>query len=123
MLRPPPCSTRTDTLFPDSTLFLPLRGDCRGLINTASHQRRPLLVRGEGLSRVLSRHRAGEDTRVSSGRHRLLGGRRINPGSSLTAPRGRCRSEEHTSELQSLLRIAYAVVCLKKKTTKPNSTY
>src|SRR3546814_7573428 len=33
--------------------------------------------------------------------------------------RARCRSEEHTSELQSLMRISYAVFCLKKKTNKP----
>src|SRR3546814_3251815 len=39
---------------------------------------------------------------------------------NIQLPRDLCRSEEHTSELQSLMRISYAVFCLKKKTYKPN---
>src|SRR3546814_11643088 len=70
MIRRPPRSTRTDTLFPYTTLFRSRGGD-------ADLQRR-----GRGAAR--RRQRAG-------------------------------RSEEHTSELQSLMRISYAVFCLKKK--------
>src|SRR3546814_1496678 len=41
----------------------------------------------------------------------------------ITSPQSPCRSEEHTSELQSLMRISYAVFCLKKKTTTKNQLY
>src|SRR3546814_14349694 len=86
MIRRPPRSTRTDTLFPYTTLF---RSPGRGL----------RAARQEG-----SRRRAGQS-------HRRDGNRR-GPGQ---AGRGDHRSEEHTSELQSLMRISYAVFCLKKQ--------
>src|SRR3546814_4288151 len=79
MIRRPPRSTRTDTLFPYTTLF-----------------RSP--VRAENVARF--------PHQLPPPRH---------------APRDRRaepRSEEHTSELQSLMRISYAVFCLKKKNTK-----
>src|SRR3546814_19150052 len=89
MIRRPPRSTRTDTLFPYTTLFR--SPACRhsshasaaavSPIGTAIHLRK-VAIHGPG--------------------------------------RGR-RSEEHTSELQSLMRISYAVFCLKKKTKKHNS--
>src|SRR6056297_4350306 len=75
MIRRPPRSTRTDTLFPYTTLF------------------RSPAVAGRPLERGLQIICAGE-------------------GPSPASPR---RSEEHTSELQSLRRISYAVFCLKKK--------
>src|SRR3546814_13728244 len=86
MIRRPPRSTRTDTLFPYTTLFRSLNG-----------------VNAESIA--------------SAGAHvdnSVLGQSNTN---SLV---GRTRSEEHTSELQSLMRISYAVFCLKKKkyTTK-----
>src|SRR3546814_2789680 len=77
MIRRPPRSTRTDTLFPYTTLFRSAAPDAGG--NAHPH-------------------------------------RRLHPDV-------RNRSEEHTSELQSLMRISYAVFCLKKKknrTTKTN---
>src|SRR3546814_14351006 len=77
MIRRPPRSTRTDTLFPYTTLFQSLDGA-------------PPLV---GMVPAL----------LGSGHEQ----RRI--------PRRRARSEEHTSELQSLMRTSYAVFCLKKK--------
>src|SRR3546814_11181976 len=80
MIRRPPRSTRTDTLFPYTTLFRSL-------------QRALLRPRGDG--------------RAVGYAHR---NRR-----SLAAGHGKLRSEEHTSELQSLMRISYAVFCLKKK--------
>src|SRR3546814_5314301 len=76
MIRRPPRSTRTDTLFPYTTLF-----------------------RSVGLQA------AGEQRHEGDGQGALAGQ----------------RSEEHTSELQSLMRISYAVFCLKKKKKKNNN--
>src|SRR3546814_14235344 len=77
MIRRPPRSTRTDTLFPYTTLFR----SCRGAV-CDSYLERPLL------------------------------------GNRSSLPARKPRSEEHTSELQSLMRISYAVFCLKKKKRK-----
>src|SRR3546814_1059010 len=82
MIRRPPRSTRTDTLFPYTTLF-------------RSPGRR--------------RSSAGAGRPAPGGDAARPGGR--DPGGAVV-PR---RSEEHTSELQSLMRISYAVFCLKKK--------
>src|SRR3546814_2737832 len=88
MIRRPPRSTRTDTLFPYTTLFRSRALYRRG----GNHHRGP-------------RDRAAAAHRCRSGaRHGRAAGAR--PGD---------RSEEHTSELQSLMRISYAVFCLKKK--------
>src|SRR3546814_2928678 len=98
MIRRPPRSTRTDTLFPYTTLF-------RSIARTAHHQlprQRHGRVCGE---------RDGQDRR-----HRRYFLRRAGLRGH---PAGGIRSEEHTSELQSLMRISYAVFCLKKK--KKNS--
>src|SRR3546814_8388551 len=94
MIRRPPRSTRTDTLFPYTTLFRsPLVDDA------------PEAVRdGE--------RRAGGDQQRGSGDSDPPG---IADG--MPPDHGEVRSEEHTSELQSLMRISYAVFCLKKKTT------
>src|SRR3546814_9704081 len=100
MIRRPPRSTRTDTLFPYTTLFRSRRH--------ARHDERPphrprLCDREiRGAARAAGRG-AGAD-----GRQRRQCARRA----------GRGRSEEHTSELQSLMRISYAVFCLKKKKTQ-----
>src|SRR3546814_19417140 len=75
MIRRPPRSTRTDTLFPYTTLF-----------------------RSSWAASAWARKRCSRSIRASY------------------TPR---RSEEHTSELQSLMRISYAVFCLKKKTRQP----
>src|SRR3546814_6404615 len=91
MIRPPPRSTRTDTLFPYTTLF-------------RSHARRPHR-RGAGAG--------GGDPRSRIARARGLGQARLFHGDRRGEIPG--RSEEHTSELQSLMRISYAVFCLKKK--------
>src|SRR3546814_5557686 len=79
MIRRPPRSTRTDTLFPYTTLFR-------------------------------SGHRAGDHRRHAAG-----GGRAVRAGAQPARHRPDPRSEEHTSELQSLMRSSYAVFCLKKK--------
>src|SRR3546814_1828263 len=109
MIRPPPRSTRTDTLFPYTTLF---RSDVFADTPAAETWRR--------------------DVDFGCTANRLaVGGRLLDlrtPGASyddvflaLHGPhQGDNRSEEHTSELQSLMRISYAVFCLKKKTTRHN---
>src|SRR3546814_5509069 len=103
MIRRPPISTRTDTLFPYTTLFRSaLQG--RPVGDLPDHVAQP----GQ---RLLDRHDA-------AARHPH--GQRL--ARTLAGAEFRIRSEEHTSELQSLMRISYAVFCLKKKkyTTKTN---
>src|SRR3546814_5253077 len=99
MIRRPPRSTRTDTLFPYTTLFRSL-------------PRRPGPLRGAGGS-----HAHGGQPRT------LMAV--APPIPTLDTIRSKVesneRSEEHTSELQSLMRISYAVFCLKKK-NKPKES-
>src|SRR3546814_1906516 len=90
MLRRPPRSTRTDTLFPDTTLF---RSRFAVTCASSRHRRVPAA-------------RIGSDTPAPPTRSA-----RSRPSISGASP----RSEEHTSELQSLMRNSYAVFCLKKK--------
>src|SRR3546814_4345970 len=89
----PPRSTRTDTLFPYTTLFRswpPARNRPAGQLRAAAEPCR--------------------------------GGRHHRQGSALGLRQPLCaRSEEHTSELQSLMRISYAVFCLKKKKNDSNN--
>src|SRR3546814_8118551 len=102
MIRRPPRSTRTDTLFPYTTLF---RSPAWAAIGSCI--RNPVTFRA-GCDRF--RNSAGTVVRPEtdhSGWESALG--------IQASPRTR-RSEEHTSELQSLMRISYAVFCLKKKT-------
>src|SRR3546814_4389228 len=106
MIRRPPRSTRTDTLFPYTTLFRghedPLqRHPPREDVGVDDDERRR--AAGAGVLRRRRRGAGGEPgpaQRDHPERH----------------PQG--RSEEHTSELQSLMRISYAVFCLKKKKIK-----
>src|SRR3546814_3553556 len=84
MIRRPPRSTRTDTLFPYTTLF-------------RSRVPRPPVLPDEQVQDLRGRFRLGRRRPV--------------------------RSEEHTSELQSLMRISYAVFCLKKKKTKKDQQH
>src|SRR3546814_8718421 len=122
MIRRPPRSTRTDTLFPYTTLFR-----AAGHRQTRGHAAEQF--RGEGTAAVQlpvtgndpATHRATpvkRHARIADGAPKALWGR-LQPRAFLP-----WRSEEHTSELQSLMRISYAVFCLKtKKTiTQPNTT-
>src|SRR3546814_2041234 len=101
MIRRPPRSTRTDTLFPYTTLFRstgndadpPLQGD--GALTCGGFS----TMRGRRCGRA------------------IMHGRKREPGQPW-----RQRSEEHTSELQSLMRISYAVFCLKKKLLRRKPT-
>src|SRR3546814_4143024 len=109
MLRRPPRSTRTDTLFPYTTLF-------------RSGERRP--PRGIGqrilLHRIIVAHRPqGGIAAIEA--VIMIGGQGDGAGAAIRNG-DRVRSEEHTSELQSLMRISYAVFCLKKKNTKHTDT-
>src|SRR3546814_3068867 len=85
MIRRPPRSTLTDTLFPYTTLFRSL---------------------------AISRDRSARRVHLRGG-----DGRRVRTAVAALRRGTRDRSEEHTSELQSLMRISYAVFCLKKKKT------
>src|SRR3546814_1755328 len=107
MIRRPPRATRTDTLFPYTTLF---RSRVRDWGSTAPSLRRRNRARGRARSKARASRRASTLRRgAASPRPRE---RRCR--------RSRGRSEEHTSELQSLMRISYAVFCLKKKKTNHN---
>src|SRR3546814_6571430 len=102
MIRRPPRSTRTDTLFPYTTLFRSAHqraGDRRALRHAARKLAREGIDEG-GEADILDRF---GDARV------LLGRRQVEKREAHVL-----RSEEHTSELQSLMRISYAVFCLKK---------
>src|SRR3546814_2725174 len=99
MIRRPPSSTRTDTLFPYTTLF-------------RSYGAAPDILKSRIIAEEFSR------ARLPSGL--------ANQGISMLVPtllelgtdEQKRRSEEHTSELQSLMRISYAVFCLKKNNKK-----
>src|SRR3546814_9760695 len=89
MIRRPPRSTRTDTLFPYTTLFRSPCEDCGGY-----------RLKPEAMAVKIQKLHIGQLTEMS-----------ITHVLSWFQD----RSEEHTSELQSLMRISYAVFCLKKK--------
>src|SRR3546814_9547558 len=112
MIRRPPRSTRTDTLFPYTTLFRSIDGPGKDFValclecgNTFAGDRRLVDLALAGDNPAVERHFVSwpdDDTRAD----RHLGRRDVA-----------LRSEEHTSELQSLMRNSYAVFCLKKKNT------
>src|SRR3546814_1911546 len=114
MIRRPPRSTRTDTLFPYTTLFRSRGPDDPGDIRAGRKGRR------DYLSEVTAAHLASA---FSLPPLNMLAAMKP-PTTTTTKPavaRPR-RSEEHTSELQSLMRISYAVFCLKKKKTNTTTT-
>src|SRR3546814_5154496 len=96
MIRRPPRSTRTDTLFPYTTLFRST------LVCVATSRGMNSLALGDDMA-------TGLGERVA--RTRMV----ASAGAVLLCAAATARSEEHTSELQSLMRISYAVFCLKKK--------
>src|SRR3546814_9984813 len=110
MLRRPPRSTRTDTLFPYTTLF-----------RSVANGKAPFVIRDE--SRLFDRRVvlgvfvAGNDLIIHAAQHVIADIVRLDISGDTLG-----RSEEHTSELQSLMRISYAVFCLKKKKQIKQST-
>src|SRR3546814_12657360 len=101
MIRRPPRSTRTDTLFPYTTLFRSPGHDAPARTVRRARYRR------QGGDRRNAASRAAMARRMQAARHLV--------SADLSQACRRARSEEHTSELQSLMRISYAVFCLKKK--------
>src|SRR3546814_9013680 len=113
MIRRPPRSTRTDTLFPYTTLF---RSQSRAGCG-AEHR-----FRRGGSSEAMD-CTGGPSGLIVFRPHRFIGSTVYQrPGTGArtggTSHSSEGRSEEHTSELQSLMRISYAVFCLKKKKNK-----
>src|SRR3546814_3981147 len=108
MIRRPPRSTRTDTLFPYTTLFRSLDANDRRL---------------DRLRENLARTRLAAEIVVADALawqpDALFDAILLDAPCTAT---GTARSEEHTSELQSLMRISYAVFCLKKKKKKKKNT-
>src|SRR3546814_18028351 len=100
IIRRPPRSTRTDTLFPYTTLFR-----SRPLRRRKANGGDDLVLLQRGVEH------SGEE---------VVGGDLPAVGYDGGAEGKASRSEEHTSELQSLMRISYAVFCLKKKTQRHN---
>src|SRR3546814_4966918 len=114
MIRRPPRPKRTDTLFPYTTLFRSgLR--MRGVTLTALAAIAALSVSGAALAQKLPDQLTWTAYDVGSGGYNQA----VAIGNALKNKMGvTLRSEEHTSELQSLMRISYAVFCLKKKKKK-----
>src|SRR3546814_2755510 len=125
MIRLPPRSTRTDTLFPYTTLFR------SGVAHRLTAPHFPLQPTRTCENPCRECYETCHCRVACQGKdHREISGRRISrprilwsrPRSSRQGRLGRSRrrfrdrSEEHTSELQSLMRISYAVFCLQKKT-------
>src|SRR3546814_14180268 len=102
MIRRPPRSTRTDTLFPYTTLFRSQRFE--------QHQE----FAETGF------HASGADGEEEGEEHDVGSGQDLWHCSAVPCA---SRSEEHTSELQSLMRISYAVFCLKKKKQKTQTSH
>src|SRR3546814_7461375 len=112
MIRRPPRSTRTDTLFPYTTLFR-----SRDLIAYTKQAQSFGLTSKTTLGHAMIMNfvvnATGDATKGIWGN--------MGYGSMIDTPMNKAfvaRSEEHTSELQSLMRISYAVFCLKKKITQ-----
>src|SRR3546814_1103733 len=114
MLRRPPRPTRTDTLFPDTTLFRSSRSrrtSRRGAVGARSQ--------GRGTRHLEPCAQPESGSSGADRNHAASGALSVLRIARLTVMRRHLlrvsRSEEHTSELQSLMRISYAVFCLKKK--------
>src|SRR3546814_5784382 len=138
MLLLPPRSTRTDTLVPYTTLFRslsqrwlqrrvvhPLRqlrdqgGEQRGAGHASrTHELDDLRQGIAALRRRMDEANHSADERVRASASEVV----QQSAQARAAAKGKSRSEEHTSELQSLMRISYAVFCLKKKNKKTTKT-
>src|SRR3546814_8033608 len=126
MIRLPPRSTRTDTLFPYTTLFRSSRrrGAYRSRVSVPACLRAQVHVPEVAVDKSVASASTVQMAMSKSSRLRPA-----RPPTTVQSPTRlleqvqrrsmtRSRSEEHTSELQSLMRISYAVFCLKKKKKK-----
>src|SRR3546814_9036066 len=113
MIRRPPRSTRTDTLCPYTTLFrsIPVNAINFSSAPRSLYSRPTALISGAAAAVISFKGSIG-----------MVIGRRVRP-KRLNSAHDAARSEEHTSELQSLMRISYAVFCLKKKNTYNDSQH
>src|SRR3546814_2443830 len=111
MIRRPPRSTRTDTLFPYTTLFRSTFISTFASPQNAEEKEIKILTTKKEQEELNEELQAG--TEATSGENKA----EETTASPEAAAEGQ-RSEEHTSELQSLMRISYAVFCLKKKKYK-----
>src|SRR3546814_10179303 len=121
MIRRPPRSTRTDTLFPYTTLFRSAAAPAE-----VDLPRRPPQRRGveQQVERPVHLRVIEQPAQRALGAEARRGGRRDPHRAGPCVQEVRGRSEEHTSALPSLMRISYAVFCLKKKTKRSReSTY
>src|SRR3546814_946264 len=124
MLRRPPRSTRTDTLFPDTTLFRSGLNVAAAEVVTVKKRRPATLIGGGAVERLAEEIRLREigvvvvDAALTPVQQRNLERAwdcKVIDRTGLILEIFGERSEEHTSELQSLMRISSAVFCLKKK--------
>src|SRR3546814_8117990 len=109
MIRRPPSSTRTDTLVPYTTLFRSGRHEDAGMV----HQRIQRFHHHDQSVRFIDFRSAAQHIDHARG---------LDLDRQLAVHEAGDRSEEHTSELQSLMRNSYAVFCLKKKNKNKYST-
>src|SRR3546814_6342738 len=130
----PPLPTRTATLFPYTTLFRSVSGAAGRNVDT-----RPALIDDVASISVALAARDAEVRRLAASAEKLTGtlaerdeqlAQLVDTSDGFLAELAALagdlrvhRSEEHTSELQSLMRISYAVFCLKKKNTHTNALY
>src|SRR3546814_9428165 len=116
MFRRPPVTTRTDTLCPHTTLF---RSSAQSLSGVPSNTERGFI--DAEFQQLRQEITAIAQTTRFNGDSLLDGtGQTVQTFFVGSEAGDNIRSEEHTSELQSLMRISYAVFCLKKKTKKPS---
>src|SRR3546814_5075721 len=127
MIRRPPGSTRTATLFPYTPLFRSRADPLRAVERTTAggHLRHPHIRRGRVRGGASADGQGVAPAANRPAAHPARSGQRRSARQGAAPPlsgAGQRRSEEHTSELQSLMRISYAVFCLKKKKTKYTNT-
>src|SRR3546814_10312618 len=117
MIRRPPRSTRTDTPFPYTSLFRSVH--CRELRKLGDDVVRRM---EQDASMGLAEH-GGVVVGIARGNDAVVEALQRNDRLTLGVLLTQLRSEEHTSELQSLMRSSYAVFCLTKKTITTQNTY
>src|SRR3546814_9294198 len=126
MIRRPPRSTRTDTLFPYTTLFRSATNPPFSLFREyigqlVQHDKDFIILGNMNAATCREVFPLFSDNRVWYGESIRSGDRKFYVPDSYPLNAANCgRSEEHTSELQSLMRIPYAVFCLKQKTPNTN---